>query len=123
MSAKRGAGMKPDGRARLPVQIRNTLIRGTIGMYEYRSLENESRARSPMGRANKMISEAATATIPPNLDDLGVMQPWQAAKMHGEVKSGLRLDADHPDASSARITRSEERRVGKECRSRWSSYH
>src|SRR2546430_13474116 len=26
-------------------------------------------------------------------------------------------------ASAARVTRSEERRVGKECRSRWSPYH
>src|SRR2546425_13302237 len=28
-----------------------------------------------------------------------------------------------PDAISALLTRSEERRVGKECRSRWSPYH
>ena len=29
----------------------------------------------------------------------------------------------HPDWSLARDGRSEERRVGKECRSRWSPYH
>src|SRR5438876_12183541 len=29
----------------------------------------------------------------------------------------------HPHTSAGRIPRSEERRVGKECRSRWSTYH
>ena len=29
----------------------------------------------------------------------------------------------HPDADKLIICRSEERRVGKECRSRWSPYH
>ena len=34
------------------------------------------------------------------------------------------LDAlDAPTRISGRVTRSEERRVGKECRSRWSPYH
>ena len=35
--------------------------------------------------------------------------------MDGKVRLGGGLDAGHP--------RSEERRVGKECRSRWSPYH
>ena len=37
----------------------------------------------------------------------------------------LSLTISHPDTSSnsAPIRRSEERRVGKECRSRWSPYH
>ena len=29
----------------------------------------------------------------------------------------------HPDLEKLEISRSEERRVGKECRSRWSPYH
>src|SRR5260370_35669136 len=33
---------------------------------------------------------------------------------------GIRRD---PDAAMAKVHRSEERRVGKECRSRWSPYH
>src|ERR1051326_2807519 len=33
------------------------------------------------------------------------------------------LDPDHPIAEHVRVHRSEERRVGKECRSRWSPYH
>ena len=34
--------------------------------------------------------------------------------------SGLRVLKEQPDI---RLVRSEERRVGKECRSRWSPYH
>src|SRR5256886_11065263 len=40
---------------------------------------------------------------------------------------GFRLDPDHPVHRTTRqrrlLVRSEERRVGKECRSRWSPYH
>ena len=38
-------------------------------------------------------------------------------RMQGEV--GVRK----ADANETRVVRSEERRVGKECRSRWSPYH
>ena len=43
-------------------------------------------------------------------------------------KKGVTLDVILPDAfavvrESAKAERSEERRVGKECRSRWSPYH
>ena len=36
---------------------------------------------------------------------------------------GTRLRDDGPSAASIMAQRSEERRVGKECRSRWSPYH
>ena len=35
----------------------------------------------------------------------------------------LRTNVVRVDASASRADRSEERRVGKECRSRWSPYH
>ena len=38
-------------------------------------------------------------------------------------KSGIRVNAIAPGFLSTHLTRSEERRVGKECRSRWSPYH
>ena len=38
----------------------------------------------------------------------------------GEAAAGSTVNELHADA---RTTRSEERRVGKECRSRWSPYH
>ena len=37
-------------------------------------------------------------------------------KLFDEAKKGIEIDED-------KIKRSEERRVGKECRSRWSPYH
>src|SRR2546430_6347791 len=47
-----------------------------------------------------------------------------------DIADGYWLNADNPDRARARYdetitwaTRSEERRVGKECRSRWSPYH
>src|SRR2546427_311483 len=43
-----------------------------------------------------------------------------AAQAHGAVRAAL--DAANPPHAAAK-TRSEERRVGKECRSRWSPYH
>src|ERR1039458_4887932 len=40
-----------------------------------------------------------------------------------EVGDLSRLSTAMPDPLRRKITRSEERRVGKECRSRWSPYH
>ena len=39
------------------------------------------------------------------------------------VIAAVENDRDHLIAESADFLRSEERRVGKECRSRWSPYH
>ena len=52
-------------------------------------------------------------------------------RVTGEVKKGLLvlLGVTHDDTSKDvdymvdKVTRSEERRIGKECRSRWSPYH
>ena len=43
-------------------------------------------------------------------------EPAAMASFFAKVKSEVKLMSEHPD-------RSEERRVGKECRSRWSPYH
>src|SRR3712207_8310947 len=50
-----------------------------------------------------------------------------AARVQGTVE-GLAVDGEHGEqdvdgAGHVRAARSEERRVGKECRSRWSPYH
>ena len=58
----------------------------------------------------------------PNEQDLEFMQlalvEAQKARALGEVPVGAVLVSDNQV-----IARSEERRVGKECRSRWSPYH
>ena len=57
---------------------------------------------------------------------------WNEKKLEaieGEVISsalfanGIHVFGHHPKDNSAQGMRSEERRVGKECRSRWSPYH
>ena len=46
------------------------------------------------------------------------LTPWAPAVDIYETENELVVKADLPD-----VNRSEERRVGKECRSRWSPYH
>src|ERR1017187_849183 len=46
-------------------------------------------------------------------------QVWRSAELNDDVDAMDRLLSD----DYVGITRSEERRVGKECRSRWSPYH
>ena len=40
-----------------------------------------------------------------------------------QLRGALGPDTDPKDAEVMIVARSEERRVGKECRSRWSPYH
>ena len=47
---------------------------------------------------------------------------WRARSMAGKLYQGSYL-ADSKQEVAAFLHRSEERRVGKECRSRWSPYH
>src|SRR2546426_12825549 len=47
----------------------------------------------------------------------------QPVVAHQSVDVRDRATADQGDRAPGRATRSEERRVGKECRSRWSPYH
>ena len=41
----------------------------------------------------------------------------------GEIYEGVVERIDFPNKGRVHVERSEERRVGKECRSRWSPYH
>src|SRR2546429_7992773 len=52
----------------------------------------------------------------------GVVVPRAACHVLIEVKVAVRADVQ-PSALLVAYHRSEERRVGKECRSRWSPYH
>src|SRR2546427_1505645 len=49
------------------------------------------------------------------------LSPGALAALHEEAERCV--DQEHPHIKFGRDTRSEERRVGKECRSRWSPYH
>ena len=45
------------------------------------------------------------------------------SKTYGEALFELAVEENKLDALMEEVERSEERRVGKECRSRWSPYH
>src|SRR3712207_8727610 len=47
----------------------------------------------------------------------------EALRRRPDVVVHVRNDRQHPAHRSVEVARSEERRVGKECRSRWSPYH
>src|SRR2546426_9397500 len=58
---------------------------------------------------------------------LGILMPLRARSGRRRLNAGNRAEVDEvtglPQAADAPANRSEERRVGKECRSRWSPYH
>ena len=58
-----------------------------------------------------MVQQAGSVTVPELTEALGV------------TPSTIRRDLQTLDRAHRIAKRSEERRVGKECRSRWSPYH
>src|SRR5256885_14167585 len=59
-----------------------------------------------------------------NLHLVGYSEPVQMSLSLGELSPRLHVLPEHPEWIPYRTSyRSEERRVGKECRSRWSPYH
>src|SRR5258708_33517719 len=61
------------------------------------------------------------------LDSLNFAANWKAARAMADIAKQLEGDSTKAQRDSlysvGRMYRSEERRVGKECRSRWSPYH
>ena len=80
-----------------------------------------------------MISEKQTLALEKVLDEFPYFQSARALHLKGlynensfKYNSGLKITAAHTTDRAVLfdfISRSEERRVGKECRSRWSPYH
>ena len=58
----------------------------------------------------------------PEADNTWVMLTQPQSVMQAEQRRSIRVAVDF-EASWSGLDRSEERRVGKECRSRWSPYH
>src|SRR5258708_37523279 len=58
------------------------------------------------------------------LTEKAEMERWFVQKAEGDVRPGGAIRFEWaPDMAEIGKIRSEERRVGKECRSRWSPYH
>ena len=71
-------------------------------------------------------AEPATPRVTAESVDRGqLLDTHQQEQLHQLVRQGgsLKLDIGLDEAVSLAVHRSEERRVGKECRSRWSPYH
>ena len=55
--------------------------------------------------------------------DMPDFRPGDTVKVHIRIIEGNKERVQVYQGVVIRLTRSEERRVGKECRSRWSPYH
>ena len=68
------------------------------------------------------ISEPALSDLDAIADFIALENPVAAQKLVRRIFKHVEQLKDHPKSGS-KPARSEERRVGKECRSRWSPYH
>ena len=68
-------------------------------------------------RAGGSAASSPTLSLPESFSNLGGEPAPLARQLESE------LAATHERRAAEREARSEERRVGKECRSRWSPYH
>ena len=70
-------------------------------------------------RSKNIIGSFLPANIQKNINRM----KYTSNYLQGKTKRQIRAKKAEIDAIKAKRTRSEERRVGKECRSRWSPYH
>src|SRR5260370_15350760 len=134
-----------------PPGLRTTMLRGTRGgetprysknVETYRTAPNApapaSAANTAATRTRASLRRTSDATrpartLPPGVAPSKVILPFpdcqtadepsqdHARKPEAATESGYRPDRTRD--TPQRLARSEERRVGKECRSRWSPYH
>src|SRR3989454_9819206 len=89
-------------------------LMGSLVVIEAHELGQTSRERRTAGEV------AAPKLHPPVFLENGALQPLDEPVRPWMARLGARVpEAELP----AGVIRSEERRVGKECRSRWSPYH
>ena len=69
------------------------------------------------------VSGAASGETVMASNDLAFMLGAEIARAGKTLLTGATTGLPHAAARGFKLTRSEERRVGKECRSRWSPYH
>ena len=70
-----------------------------------------------------IMKESASAKEIESVEKLLAEFGFQTHPIQGEKKTVIGAIGDKRLLSMNQILRSEERRVGKECRSRWSPYH
>src|SRR5256885_13124684 len=88
------------------------------GIRDYKVTGVQTCALPILGRIDKGVAQKVADSLPPPLQsDLDALATGLGHVL--EKASPSRLGNDEQDV----VFRSEERRVGKECRSRWSPYH
>ena len=86
---------------------------------------NTARTKSEAKAHHEAEAKAAAVELAPKIKGQIVsvkVKGGASGKLHGKVRIGIAGEvAEH--RAVFHVVRSEERRVGKECRSRWSPYH
>ena len=87
--------------------------------------EGARKAAETAGNNCRVYTNGKDLINDPNVDAVMIVSPGFAHKedLLEAVKAGKRIFCEKPLCTTAEDCRSEERRVGKECRSRWSPYH
>ena len=74
--------------------------------------------------SEEMLAEAMEKRVESGQDILYLLQDMQEFELYGTVRAVVSVcDSLNYITDRDELRRSEERRVGKECRSRWSPYH
>ena len=116
-----------------PTHNYSGLATGNLASERYRSLASNPRAAALQGLAKmKVLADRgfAQAVLPPHeRPDLAALRALGFAGSDAQVLARAAREAPQTLAACSSAAamwvanRSEERRVGKECRSRWSPYH
>ena len=85
--------------------------------------ENKFETISALVDSDHTIDHKSKQAIDEILKDEHLTKTWQHYHLIGDVMRGEVTQTLQLDLSAKIADRSEERRVGKECRSRWSPYH
>ena len=82
-------------------------------------------AKTRKTAASPGVRRVSSGDTPPSLERSDIESFVARKKVHAaqDTLESAAQELIDPKAPSTPLTRSEERRVGKECRSRWSPYH
>ena len=78
---------------------------------------------APLPAARRPLREALDRVLAEDVKSPIDLPAWDNSAMDGYAARAVDVETAAPDHAVALAVRSEERRVGKECRSRWSPYH
>src|SRR2546426_8614760 len=118
----------PAGQTTAPAAQAVDVLRGTIDIHVHSDPDNVPRSIDGLDAARLARSKGMRGIVLKNHYDPTAGLAYLARKETPglEVFGGIDLNltvGGHDARGGGHLTQSEERRVGKECRSRWSPYH